>query len=348
MTVTVFITSPMEPECIETMRGVDPGRVEVIFEPDLLPRMQHVGDHKGAPFTRNAEQQRRWREHLGRAEILWNFPAEDPDGGGGLAYAPRVRWIQGISAGIGQKVKALGLLDTDVICTTSRGLHGKPLAEFVFLALLIHVRGLRYLEAEQRAHRWNAYCADELDGKTLAIIGAGHMAKEIAVLGRAFGMRMTAMARNHAPERAAEVGVDRLYPRAQLHDMLAEADALVLTVPHTAETEHMIDAAALAALKPGGVFVNIARGKVVDEPALIESLKSGHIGFAALDVFDAEPLPASSPFWDMPNVLISQHSQSIMPRDNARLTELFCYNLRCYLDGRFGEMRNVLDKKLLY
>ncbi len=348
MTVKVFVTTPMAPECIETMRAVDPERVEVIFEPDIIARMQFTADHKGEPIIRNEDQQRRWVKHLGEAEILYDFPTNDPDGSGGLAYARRVKWIQATSAGIGQKVVMLGLRDTDVICTTARGLHGKPLAEFVFLALLIHVRGLRHLEAEQRAHRWEAYCTDELAGKTLAIVGAGHMAKEIIVLGKAFGMRMTAMGRNYSTERAAELGVDGMYPQERLHEMLAEADAVVLTVPHTPDTEKMMDAAAFAALKPGGVFVNIARGKVVDEPAMIESLRSGHIGFAALDVFEVEPLPASSPLWDMPNVLISPHSQSVVPSDNARLTELFCYNLRCYLDGRFKDMRNVLDKELMY
>jgi phosphoglycerate dehydrogenase-like enzyme len=242
----------------------------------------------------------------------------------------------------------LGLRDSDVICTTARGLHGKPLAEFVFLAILMHVRGLRHLEAEQRKHRWEVYCTNELPGKTLAVVGAGHLATHIAAVGRAFGMRTTVMGRNYSPGRAAELGFDHMYPRAQLHDMLAEADALVLTIPHTPETERMIDAAAFAALKPGAVFVNIARGKVVDELALIDNLRSGRIGFAALDVFDVEPLPASSPLWDMPNVLISPHSQSIVPSNNARLTELFCYNLRCYLDGRFADMHNVLNKDLMY
>jgi phosphoglycerate dehydrogenase-like enzyme len=130
--------------------------------------------------------------------------------------------------------------------------------------------------------------------------------------------------------------------------MLREADALALTIPHTPETEGMIDAAALKALKPGSTFINIGRGQVVDEAALIEALRSGHIGFAALDVFTVEPLPASSPLWDMPNVLISPHSASAMPTENERLVELFSHNLRCYLDGRLSEMRNILDKKRLY
>jgi phosphoglycerate dehydrogenase-like enzyme len=346
--VTIFISSPLPPEYVDAIRVVDPSRAEVIYDPDLYPPIRYVADHKGKPFTRTTEQQRRWREHLSRAEVLWDFPPNEPDGSGGLAYAPRVKWIQGMSTGIGQKVKSLGLHNSDIICTTARGIHSRPIAEFVFLGLLIHVRGLRHLESEQRAHRWNAYCTDELAGKTLAIVGAGHMASKVAALGRAFGMRLLATARRYAPERAAEIGVDRFYPREQLHTMLREADALALTIPHTPETEGMIDAAALKALKPGSTFINIGRGQVVDEAALIEALRSGHIGFAALDVFTVEPLPASSPLWDMPNVLISPHSASAMPTENERLVELFSHNLRCYLDGRLSEMRNILDKKRLY
>ncbi len=110
----------------------------------------------------------------------------------------------------------------------------------------------------------------------------------------------------------------------------------------------MIDAKAIAAMKPGMVLVNIARGQVVDEAALIAALRSGHIGFAALDVAAVEPLPAASPLWDLPNVLISPHSASTAPSENRKITEIFCRNLRCYVDGRRQEMINVLDKKRLY
>jgi phosphoglycerate dehydrogenase-like enzyme len=346
--VTIFISSPLSPQYVEAIRAVDPHRLEVIYDPDLYPPIRYIADHKGKPFARTPGQQQRWREHLSRAEVLWDFPPNDPDGSGGLAYAPKVKWIQGMSTGIGQKVKLLGLEDSPIICTTARGIHSGPIAEFAFLGMLIHIRGLRHLEREQKAHRWAAYCTDELAGKTLAIIGAGEMAKKVAALGRAFGMHLLAMGRRYAPERAAELGVDEFYPRHRLHEMLAKADALVMTVPQTPETENMVNRVALAALKPGSVFVNIGRGQAVDEQALVDALKSGHIAFATLDVFAVEPLPASSPLWDMPNVLISPHSASAMPTENERLVELFSHNLRCYLDGRLGDMRNILDKKRLY
>jgi phosphoglycerate dehydrogenase-like enzyme len=133
-----------------------------------------------------------------------------------------------------------------------------------------------------------------------------------------------------------------------MHRALATADAVVVTVPHTAQTENLIDAAAFAAMPAGIAFVNIARGTVVDEDALIEACASGHIGFAALDVTRIEPLPRESPLWDMRNVLISPHSASTVTAENRRITEIFRHNLLCWIEGRPAEMRNVLDRKLLY
>src|SRR5215472_4429642 len=176
MTITIFIASPLSQDLVDQIRAVDPMRVDVIYEPDLLPRMRFASDHIGVPTMRTPEQQIRWREGLAKADILWDFPANDPDGEGGLAYAPRVKWIQGTSAGIGQKVKSLGLQNSEIICTTARGVHGSQSAEFALFALLMHAKNHRHLAAAQRAHRWLGYCTDELAGKTLAIVGAGHMA----------------------------------------------------------------------------------------------------------------------------------------------------------------------------
>jgi phosphoglycerate dehydrogenase-like enzyme len=185
-------------------------------------------------------------------------------------------------------------------------------------------------------------------GKRLVIIGAGDLARGTAVLARAFRMRVEAIARDPGKQRAHLDVFDDIFPIDRLHERLAEADALVVTVPHTPDTDRMIDRTALGALKPGGAFVNIARGQVVDEAALIECLRSGHIGFAALDVATTEPLPAESPLWDMQNVLISPHSASTVRAENARITEIFCNNLLLYLAGKPDEMKNILDKALLY
>jgi phosphoglycerate dehydrogenase-like enzyme len=265
-----------------------------------------------------------------------------------MTDAPRVKWVQTTSTGVGPLVKQHGLQDSDLIVTTARGVHAGPLAEFVMLGLLAHFRGLRHLEAEQRAHRWVRYCGEAVAGRNLVIVGAGDLARGTAVLARAFRMRVEAIARDPGKSREHPDVFDEIYPVERLHDRLARADALVVTVPHTPDTEMMIDGAAFAAMKPGGAFVNIARGQVVDEVALIENLRSGHVGFAALDVAAKEPLPPESPLWDMPNVLISPHSASTVTSENARITDIFCQNLRLYVAGEKHKMKNILNKKLLY
>ena len=130
--------------------------------------------------------------------------------------------------------------------------------------------------------------------------------------------------------------------------MLAGADAVVLCAPRTPETENLMDGAAFAALRPGVVFVNVGRGELVDEDALLRALRDGTIRLAGLDVFRAEPLPPDSPFWEMPNVVINPHSASTSVEVNGRIMDIFISNLRCYLDGRPGEMRNVLDIARMY
>jgi len=339
----IFITSPLEPEHVERIRAVDPARVDVAYVPDLLPPTRYIGDHVGALLQRTREQQRRWREALGSAEVMWDVPRNVEE----LALARRLRWVQMTSTGVGQLMKNLGLR-SDVLVTTARGVHAAPLGEFVFMVLLSHWRGLGHLQGEQRAHRWTRYCGEGVAGRRLAIIGAGDLARGLAERARAFEMTTVAIARDTGKTRAHDGLFDEIRPHRDLHAVLARADAVVVTVPHTPQTEGMIDRAAFAAMKPGVVFVNIARGQVIDEAALLDGLRGGHIGFAVLDVATTEPLPAESPFWDLPNVLVSPHSASTVVGENAKITEIFCWNLRCWLDGRLGEMRNVLDRERMY
>lgn len=339
---TIMITSPLEADLAHRLQAVDPNRVTLLYDASLLPPVRYVADHKGEPFERDAAGQGRWRDFLARADVLFDLPsAED------LALATRLRWVQTTSTGVGPLVAKLRLDRTAVIVTTARGVHAGPLGEFTFMALLAHFRGLRHLEQEQRAHRWTRICGEEIAGRTIVTIGAGDLARGVARIGRALGMRIEAVAR-HADKPRPDGLFDAVHGAAGLRAALEGADAVVVTVPDTAQTRGMIDAAAFAAMKPGCAFVNIGRGVAVDEAAMIENLRSGHLGFAALDVTTIEPLPADSPLWDLPNVLISPHSASTVSTENAKIIDIFCDNLRCWLDGRPGDMRNVLDKTLLY
>jgi phosphoglycerate dehydrogenase-like enzyme len=337
---TLFITSPLEPDYAARMAGLDP-RLSVVHTPDLLPPARFPGDHNGGPFERDAAQQARWQAHLAEAEILWGVPSPAD-----AAHATRVRWIQGTSTGVGPAVARLNR--PDLLVTTARGVHARPLAEFVFMALLAHFRGLAQLQADQAAHFWRRGCVDEIAGKTLVILGAGDLARGCARIARALDMRVVAVTRDPARERGHASLFDAVLPSSALHQAMAQADAFVITVPHTPLTDRMVDAAALACLPRGAAVVNIGRGLVMDEPALIAALGSGQVGYAALDVTAVEPLPADSPLWDMPNVLISPHSASTVAAENAAIVDIFAYNLACWLDGRIADMRNVLDVAKLY
>lgn len=345
----MFITSPLEAEHVARIRSVAPEDVEVICEPDLLPETRYVADHKGKPdFRRTGQQEERWRAHLQRATILWDFPAGRPESGGGLALAPQVQWVQTTSSGVGQQVKDLGLVDSDVLVTTARGVHAGPLAEFAMMALLLHAKRHASLQQEQRAHRWVRYCGEGLAGKTLLVIGAGKVGSEIGRLARAFGMHVVALVRRPAGDRRAELHAHEVLGLDALEGVVGRADAIALAAPHTPATEGIVSQAAIERMKPGVVFINVARGQLVDEDALIAGLQAGRIGFAALDVAKVEPLPDASPLWDLPNVLVSPHSASTVAAENDAITSVFCHNIPLFLNGERAAMLNVLDKVEMY
>ena len=345
--IPVAITSPLEADLVGRLRDAFPGQVEIRHDPELVPAPLFPADHTGGPaWRRSPDQERRWRDLLRPAIVTWDLATLGE--AGPLDLSPGLRWVQTTSAGVGRRVRALGLDRSDVIVTTASGIHAVPLAEWTFAALLSHVKRFRYLEDERRARRWQRHCGESLAGMTLGIVGPGRIGREVARLGRAFSMRVHAVARHDGPGRAAELGVDRVFPPGGLREMLASCDALVLAMPHTDETDGMIGAIELAALRPGAMLVNIARGAVIDEAALIAALGSGHLGFAALDVTAIEPLPSDSPLWGFPNVLISPHSASTVGAENGLLTDRFIANLELFLADRAGEMTPRLDMTRLY
>jgi len=343
--VRVLIASPLEAEHVQRIRQEVP-EVEVLCAPELLPPTRYVADHDGDPaFRRSPDEESCWWDLVRQADVSFDFPSRTHHP---HRYAPRLRWVQTTSSGVGQLVRRLGIAPGELMVTTARGVHARPLTEFVFMVLLMAVKEADRLAYLQRDRRWERFCGDELTGKTLAIVGPGEIGREIARTARAFGMRPVALARDARPERATALGVDRLYAREDLQEMLSLADAVVVCAPHTPETEDLFDRAAFAAMRPGVVFINIGRGPLVDEDALLEALRDGTIRFAGLDVFREEPLPTSSPLWDAPNVLVNPHSAGTSVHENGRIVEIFIHNLRCFLSGRHDEMRNVLDIGRMY
>jgi glyoxylate/hydroxypyruvate reductase A len=343
--VRVLIASYLEPAHVARIRAVDP-RLDVVYEPDLIPSPRYAADHTGAPLERTPEQEARWHALLAEADVLFDF--DRPLAPRLHELAPRVRWIQATSAGIGQFVKRHDLARTmpRTVFTTASGVHARPLAEFCALAVLAFSRGFLRMVDAQRARRWERFAGSDLEGKTLVIYGFGSIGLEVARTMRVFGLRILGIKRSVGSADATSMSVDEIHPPAALHDLLPRAHVLVLCAPHTPDTERVFGEAELALLPEGAILVNVARGALVDEAALVRALASGRLGGAALDVFAEEPLPADSPLWSMPNVLVSPHSASTSDRENGRITDLFCENLRRFLNGE--ELLNVLDVERLY
>jgi glyoxylate/hydroxypyruvate reductase len=342
---TVVVTSYFEEEHVRRMREVD-GRLRVLYREDLVPPPRWPGDHVGpADWSLAREEEEEFLAMLAEAEVLYDFPRghvrDLPE------VAPELRWVQGSMAGAGEVAKKAGLLETDVVVTTASGVYSGPLAEFVLMAMLQHAKNLDRLRRDKAEKAWRQTHTDSVEGKTLCIIGMGNIGRAIAERARPFGTRVVGVKRAVREDDPAWDYADELYPTDRLRDALGEADYVAVTLPGTPQTRHLVDAGAIGAMKPGTYFANVGRGTVVDEGALVEALESGHLSGAALDVFEAEPLPEESPLWEMENVIVSPHATDMVPSlINERQTDLFCENLRRYLEGE--PLLNVLDKELLY
>lgn len=346
----IFVSTWFEPAEIERLKAATGERgLNLIYHGEWLTKASFPAEHPHE-VKLTPEQEAIWLAGLKQADILMDFDSTTLPRWKSENLVPRLRWLQASSAGVGQVIAKAGLQGSGIIVTTASGLHAGPLAEFVMLGLLMWSKQYPMIARQQANREWKKYATDELPGKTLAIIGPGKIGREVARHARAFGMYVLAAPSSLKGRTPADYNADELFAtdKKSLHEALARSDALVLAMPHTPQTERMIGAEEFAALKPGAYFINIARGKVVDEAALIAALESGHLYGAALDVFETEPLPPESPLWGMPNVVVAPHSASTVYRENERLIDLFLHNLDLFLAGRYAEMRNVLDIERMY
>ena len=342
---TVVIGSHLEEEHVRRIREVD-GRLRVLYREDLVPPPRWEGDHVGPEdWRRTPEGDEEFLAMLAEAEVLFDFPrghVRDL-----LKLAPKLRWVQGSMAGAGEPARKAGLLETEVVVTTASGVYSVSLAEFALAAMLSHAKNLDGLRRNKEERSWHEGPTDTLEGRTLCVVGMGNIGRAVADRARPFGMRIVGVKRTVREDDVAWRHADALYATDRLRDAVSEADYVVVTLPHTPETDRLLGAETVAAMKPGSYFVNVGRGKVVEEAALIEAMEHGHLSGAALDVFEEEPLPQESPLWGLPNVIVSPHSTDNVPGlTNQLLADLFCENLSRYLAGE--SLINVLDKKLLY
>lgn len=309
--------------------ALEPERVD----PHTVERIKQMARGYEVIVTRDEGQIRERLPHIEIAVGLFPHAL--------LAEARGIRWYQQHGAGSDWLMNHPELAERQFLLTNSSGVHAIPITEHIMTFLLCFARGFKSSILGQRGRVWEENRRQpllELDGKRIVLVGVGAIGSHFAKVASAFGMQVVGVRRTsgHIP------GTIRTVTRDRLDEELPEADFLVLTVPLTAETRHMIDAARLALLKPTAYLVNIGRGGTVDEEALVAALSAKRLAGAGLDVFETEPLPESSPLWDLENVIITPHYSGITPRYVERLMEIFLDNLERYFADR--PLRNLVDR----
>ena len=274
------------------------------------------------------------REGLARAEVLLalDVPVDL------VALAPRLRLVQAAGAGVGQ-LRPQRLAEHGIALTSAAGVAADAIAEFVFARLLQVAKKLRTLDEAQRSREWQLTVMRPLARTTMVVVGLGAIGTAVAERARAFGVLVLGVRRD--PSKGGPPSVEEVHGPGDLHAVLARADTVVLAAPETEATEGMIDAAAIASIKSGAVLVNVARGGLVEEAALLDGLRTGRLAAAILDVTRVEPLPADSPLWDAPNLYLSPHTSAVIEDYTDRLFDLFAENLRRYAARE--QLRNLVD-----
>jgi phosphoglycerate dehydrogenase-like enzyme len=261
-------------------------------------------------------------------------------------HAKKVRWIHSLSAGV-ENLLFPELINSPVVVTNARGVFKRSLADFVVLGMLYFYKRVRRLVDSQRAHKWDDFLVEWLPGKIMGVVGYGEIGRECAMLAKAVGVKVYATRRKI--ELSAEDPVlERVFAPARLQEMLSEVDVAVAAAPLTPQTRHMISDAEFNVMKPSAIVMNVGRGPVIDEAALIRALQTKKIAGAALDVFEVEPLPPDHPFYDMENVLLSPHCT-----DRTRDPDWLDLSMQCFVENfwrytKGEELKNIVDKKAGY
>jgi D-2-hydroxyacid dehydrogenase (NADP+) len=268
-----------------------------------------------------------------------------------FASLPRLKWVQSPAAGVGGMMSD-ELAGSPVVVTSAKGIRARAIAEHVLAVTLALARQLPLVIRRQGEHRWALDEIEEasqvrtLRGRQMTIVGLGSIGLEVARIAHPFGFRVAATRRRVAEPLPSGIELDEVAPPERLHEFLETTDVVVLSTALTPETRNLIGREALDRIKRGAFLVNVGRGKLVDDDAVIEALKDGRLGGAALDVFTREPLDADSPYWDLPNVIITPHMSGAMEDYWTPLVHLFADNLRRFERGE--TLRNIVDKRAGY
>lgn len=330
----VAVAAPLSEDNCARILALEP-RIDLVVDQALLPPMRWPADFSGDPsWHRTPTQQQAYEESLDSADALYGIPDVDPAALARTVRANRgLRWVHTMAAGGGSQVKAARLTADElerVLFTTSAGVHGQPLAEFTVFGVLAGAKGLPRLLRGQRDHEWgDRWTMGQVSEQTILLLGLGGIGRVVAQKLHALGARVIGTSRSGT----GAPGVHEVVPLDRIAEIAPTVDAVVNTLPGTAATEHLLDKRFFDALRPGATLVNVGRGSVVDETALIEALNSGQVGFAALDVFETEPLPPQSPLWNHDHVLVSPHTAALSPAEDRLIAELFATNATRLLDG---------------
>ena len=315
--IKVVLTTPLDEQNIQKIKAVSKG-ISVDQVSGLI-----VAERKG-----NNSDKAKLDLLLREAEVLYgyihHFPRDLPK------RLSRLKWIQSMTAGIDRLPDEI--MKSSIHVTNTSGIHGTSIGEVVLEMMLMFIKDAPACFQMKRDREWKRYKQRLLRDQTAGIIGLGMIGREIARLCKAFDMKVIGISKSGGPGRSFPE-VDRVYFREELPELLAASDFVVLALPLTNETRGMIGEKELRGMKPGAYLINVARGAVVDEGALVRALEERWIAGAGLDVFVKEPLPPESRFYELPNVIFSPHISGDMPDYEWRATDIFCENLSRYLAG---------------
>jgi phosphoglycerate dehydrogenase-like enzyme len=344
--LSVAVGVSITEEQVARIRSSEP-RLEVRWEPELIPPLRFPSDYEGDPdWHRTPEQKARFFELCSSSQVLFGLPANSPNLLRACVEAnPDLIWVQSVVAGAGGQVRAAKLAPADlerVILTSAAGVHERTLAEYAIFGVLAGAKELPRLEADKRNKVWTGRRpVRHLFEMTIGVVGMGHIGRETAARFADLGATVIGVNRSMREIPGVEMHLD-----ADLVEVASRCDALINCLPAAVGTDNLISAEVLAALKPDAIVVSLGRGSCVDEPALIRLLQSGHLAYAAMDVFAHEPLPEDSPLWTLPNVLVSPHNMAMSVHEMDRVIDVFLRNATALLDG--APLENLVDKQLFY
>lgn len=340
--LNVLATYPVDADCLEIIKAADE-RVRVTALQYTEPR--EVWQRRSQGLVEDSDQPPLTPELVGayrEAEVILSHHVPT-----GLAtMAPKLRWVQAVGAGIDHLLPlgGTGVWESEAIITGVGGFHSRVIAEFVMTFMLNHVKRTREFFAAQGEKEWTRMPAGFLNSKTVGIVGLGRIGTETAKLCKAFGMTVLANRRTVGGDKPD--WVDSMLGPKDLEQVLSASDFVVLALPSVSDTTHVIGWRELTLMKPTSMLINVARGAVVDEGALVRALQEGVISAAGLDAFEEEPLPSSSPLWEMSNVFVTPHTAASSTEYGRETARYFAENIKRYLAGR--PLMGVIDKRKGY